>query len=134
MNWDNTDDPTKRRRHLVDIAATHAETVLTAIRECVPPAPGTLKLDWLLSGLRAEMERLADRLRVHLPIVVDEHGRIHPAGDAIARLLAELLYLVTRYGWLYELPPVLAEAFTGDLARLSQAAHRMREVAGRPML
>jgi hypothetical protein len=50
----------------------------------------------------------------------------------IARLLAELLYLVTRYGWLYELPPVLAETFAGDLARLTQAAQRMREVAGRP--
>jgi hypothetical protein len=36
-----------------------------------------------------------------------------------------------RYGWLYELPPVLAEAFTEDLARLSMAAHRMRDVAGR---
>jgi hypothetical protein len=83
---------------------------MTAIRECVPPEPGTLHLDWLLPGLRAEMERLADRLRVHLPIAVDEHGRIHPAGDAVSRLLAELLYLVTRYGWLYELPPVLAEA------------------------
>jgi hypothetical protein len=35
---------------LVDVAATHAESVLTAIRESVPPAPGTLHLDWLLPG------------------------------------------------------------------------------------
>jgi hypothetical protein len=73
----DTDDPAERRRRLVDVAATHAESVLTAIRECVPPAPGTLHLDWLLAGLRAETERLADRLRVHLPIAVDEHGQIH---------------------------------------------------------
>jgi hypothetical protein len=124
-------DETERRERLVDIAATNAESVLTGIRECVPPAPGTLKLGWLLAGVRAEMERLASRLREHLPIAVDESGQIHPAGDAIARLIAELHYLVTRYDWLSELPPTLTDAFAGDVARLSAAAHRMREVAGR---
>jgi hypothetical protein len=128
----NTDDTAERRRRLVDVAATNAESVLTAIRECVPPASGTLHLDRLIPGLQAELDRLAGRLREHLPIAVDDHGQIHPAGETIARLLAELLYLVTRYGWLYELPPVLAEAFAEDLARLSAAAHRMRQVAGRP--
>jgi hypothetical protein len=132
MNWDNTDDPVERRRRLVDVAARHAETVLTAIGECVPPAPGTLKLAGLLTGLQAELDRLVSRLKVHQPIAVDEHGQIHPAGDAIARLAAELQHVVTRYYWLTELPPTLIEDFAGDLTRLSEAAHRMRDAAGRP--
>lgn len=131
MNCDNTDDPAERRRRLVDVAATHAETVLTAIRECVPPAPGTLNLAGLLTGLQAELDRLVYRLKVHQPIAVDEYGQIHPAGDAIAHLAAELQHIVARYYWLTELPPTLTEAFAGDLARLTQAAHRMRDVAGR---
>ncbi len=59
VSSDDTDTAAGRRRRLVDVAAAHAETVLTAIRERAPPSPGTLHLDWLLRGLQAEMARLA---------------------------------------------------------------------------
>jgi hypothetical protein len=43
-----------------------------------------------------------------------DHDNHCPAGDAIARLLAELLlYLVTRYGWLYELHRALGVSSAG---------------------
>jgi hypothetical protein len=52
------------------------------------------------------LDRLVSRLKVHQPIAVDEHGQIHPAGDAIAHLAAELQHIVTRYYWLTELAGV----------------------------